>query len=98
MTDPEPAAPAGPSPGWREVFRVCLNVLLTTITLIPVVYATIKNDVPVVVGELLLQATVVAATLTKIMQIPMVDAWLTSIGIGRAQAGHLPASPPPAVK
>lgn len=79
----------------KDVVRACLNALITTITLLPIVYLAIKDDVPVLMGELLLQAVVVAGVLAKVMRIPMIAAWLESWGIGHAPVPPTPAQPLP---
>lgn len=83
------------SDGFKDVTRACLNALITTITLLPVLYAAIVNDVPGLLAEILAQAVIVAGILAKVMRIPMIAAWLESWGIGHTPAPPTPAQPLP---
>lgn len=96
MTEPE-VPPAGRSETFRDVVRACLNALITTITLLPILYAAIVNDIPGLLAETLAQAVVVAGIIAKIFRIPMIASWLADHGVGPAPAPPTPAQPlPPA--
>jgi hypothetical protein len=76
---------------FREVTRAVLNALITTVTLLPVLYLAIVEDVPGLLAETLAQAVIVAGVVAKIMRIPQIAAWLSDHNIGPP-----PTVPPPA--
>lgn len=86
---------------WREVLRVCLVAVVTFATLIPVIIPVIQGDAEGWIAEMLVQTAIVAGVLTKIINIPAVDAWLKHLGVDREAAGmkplpgQLPVEPEP---
>jgi hypothetical protein len=83
---------------FREVARAVLNALVTTVTLLPVLYLAIVEDVPGLLAETLAQAVIVAGIVAKVMRIPMIADWLSAHNIGPPPSvppapTHLPATP-----
>lgn len=81
------------SEGFKDVARVCLNVFITALTLIPLIHLAIKDDVEGLILEIVAQAVIVAGILAKVMRIPMIAAWLESWGIGHTPEPVTPTQP-----
>jgi hypothetical protein len=76
-------APVVPAPTqtrhpWRATVRTVIAVVVSLASLLPYVAAQADVDAVPAVAQVL----VVAAAITRIMAIPGVNEWLTSIGLG----------------
>jgi hypothetical protein len=63
---------------WRATVRTVIAVVVSLASLLPYVAAQADVDAVPAVAQVL----VVAAAITRIMAIPGVNEWLTSIGLG----------------
>ena len=86
---PEPQPPTQVRHSWRATLRTVLQYVLAVVVALPVIIPGIleatdgtplKKYVAIAAGYIL----VAIGVITKIMAIPMVDRWLTTIGIGAA--------------
>jgi hypothetical protein len=79
MTQPPVVlAPTQTRHPWRATVRTVIAVVVSLASLLPYVAAQADVDAVPAVAQVL----VVAAAITRIMAIPGVNEWLTSIGLG----------------
>jgi uncharacterized membrane protein len=76
---PVPSQVAHPS---KAVLRTVVQTVVTLAAVIPLVVEVIGDDSPVWLVPILTGAVVLAGVVTRIMAIPMVNGWLTSVGLG----------------
>ena len=76
----------------KRAIRTAFTTLLTILPLVPQVIAIVQDQWSIewltAVGA---QAVALNAALSRIIAIPVVDAWLTKVGLGSAPRGSRPA-------
>lgn len=80
MTGPNQPAPTQTRYPWRAAIRTAFAAIVAAASLLPYVFAEMHIPAVGAVG----QAVAVATFITRLMAVPGVNEWLTSIGLGAA--------------
>ncbi|ALE05500.1 hypothetical protein AL755_08445 [Arthrobacter sp. ERGS1:01] len=76
---------------WKAVARTVLQIVIGLAVSAPLIVAAITGDSAEAAGGALAVFLTVAAAITRLMAVPLVNGWLTTVGLGAAPK---PATPP----